>query len=109
MESNEGKAANQRLDALRQKLAADLAAKQKELQQDQARPVAQRDAELQKVVLQSQNEFTNAQRQAQIDLRNKVNPIIAEIAGQQGAEVVLNTDTATAWSSPQLDITNEVI
>jgi Skp family chaperone for outer membrane proteins len=107
-ESVEGRAANKRLQTMAQKLAQDLAAKQKELQQPDSGTPQQRQAEFQKLAQQSQAEFQNAQRQLQVEMRNKLNPIVAEIAGQRGVDVVLNTDTIV-WASPRLDITGEVL
>src|SRR5215467_2189590 len=100
-ESAEGRAANQRLQALAQKMSADLVAKQKE----QPPPSAQ---DFQRLAQQSQTDFQTTQRQAQTDLRTKVNSIVAEIAAQRGVDVVLNAD-GLVWSASRLDITNEVI
>jgi Skp family chaperone for outer membrane proteins len=108
-ESTEGRAANQRLQSLAQKMAGDLAAKQKELQQQTTGTVAERQAELQRIGQQSQADFANTQRQLQTELRAKLNPLVAEIAGQHGVELVLNSDTAVVWSAPSLDITAEVL
>jgi len=108
-ESNEGKAANQRLMAFRDKMASDLAAKQKELQQDQARPADQRQAEFTRLAQQSQTEWQNMQRQLQVDVKGKMDPIVAEIATQHGFDLVLNSDAAVVWSSKKSDITNEVL
>jgi Skp family chaperone for outer membrane proteins len=100
-ESVEGRAANQRLTALAQKMSADLLAKQKE----QPQPTQQ---ELQRLAQQSQADFQNTQRQVQVELRAKVNSIVAEIAAQRGVEVVLNAD-GLVWSASRLDVTNEVL
>ena len=101
MESAEGRAANQRLQALAQKMSADLAAKQKETPQ----PAGQ---DFQRLVQQSQADFANTQRQAQLEMRTKVNSIVAEIAAQRGVDMVFNADMVV-WSATQLDITGEVI
>ena len=100
-ESAEGRAASQRLQALLQKMTADLAAKQKEL----AEPTG---AEFQRLAQQSQVDYANAQRQAQADIRTKLGPIVAEIAAQHGVDVILNADTLV-WAAPRLDVTAEVI
>jgi Skp family chaperone for outer membrane proteins len=100
-ESIEGRAANQRLQTLAQKMSADLAAKQKE----QPPPTPQ---ELQRLAQQSQADFQTIQRQAQTELRTKVNSIVAEIAAARGVDVVLNAD-GLVWSASRLDVTNEVI
>jgi Skp family chaperone for outer membrane proteins len=98
-ESIEGRAANKQLQTLAQKMAAELAAKQKDMPQ----------ADFQKAAQQSQAEFANAQRQLQVEMRSKLSPILAEIAGQRGVDLVLNSDTAIAWVSPKFDITGEVL
>jgi Skp family chaperone for outer membrane proteins len=100
-EAAEARAANQRLQALAKKMAADLTAKQKEL----AQPTG---PEFQRLAKQSQTEFANTQRQVQADLRAKVSPIIAAIAAERGADIVLNADTLV-WAAPRLDVTAEVI
>jgi Skp family chaperone for outer membrane proteins len=94
-ESIEGRAVGQRMQVLLQKMTTDLAGKQKE-------------PDFQRLAQQSQTEYTNAQRQAQLDLRAKMNPVIAAIAAERGVEVVLNADTLV-WSAPKLDVTSEVI
>jgi len=108
-ESAAGRAANQQLQALAQKMSSDVAAKEKELQAAPPKPGENRQAELQKLVQQSQAEFANAQRQAQTDLREKVGPIVASVAAAHGFEMVLNTDSAVVWAAPSLDVTNDVL
>jgi Skp family chaperone for outer membrane proteins len=100
-ESVDGRTANQRLQALAQKMSADLVTKQKE----QPAPTPQ---ELQRLAQQSQADFQTAQRQTQVELRTKLNSIVAEIAAQRGVDVVLNADVIV-WSASRLDVTNEVI
>jgi Skp family chaperone for outer membrane proteins len=101
LESAEGRAANQRLQALAQKMSTDLAAKQKELPQ----PAGQ---DFQRLVQQSQTDFATTQRQVQTEMRTKVNAIVAEIAAQRGVDMVFNADTLV-WSATQVDITGEVV
>lgn len=100
-ESAEGKAANQRLQQLAQRMAADISAREKD---GKTTP-----EELLKLRQQSQADFQNAQRQAQTDIRTKLNPVITEIAQERKADMVLNADTAVVWSATKFDITNEVI
>ncbi len=100
-ESAEGKAANQRLQQLAQRMAADISAREKD---GKTTP-----EELQKLRQQSQADFQNAQRQAQTEIRTKLNPVITEIAQERKADMVLNADTAVVWSATKFDITNEVI
>ena len=64
---------------------------------------------IQKLRQQSQADFQNAQRQAQTEIRTKLNPVITAIAQERKAEMVLNADTAVVWSTTKFDITNEVI
>jgi len=107
-ESAEGRAANQQLQALAKKMAGDLQEKQRELQQGQG-TAESRQAEMQRLVQQSQVDFTNAQRQAQTELRGKLAPIVSEVATQRQVDVVLNADVAVVWSAPRMDITAEVL
>ena len=100
-ESAEGKAANQRLQQLAQRMAADISAREKD---GKTTP-----EELLKLRQQSQADFQNAQRQAQTEIRTKLNPVITEIAQERKADMVLNSDTAVIWSATKFDITNEVI
>src|SRR5262249_37894075 len=93
-ESVEGRAANERLQALAQKSLGDFAEKQ-----TQHPPIATQ--ELQRLAQQSQVDFQTAQRQAQIELRAKVNSIVAEVAAKRGVEVVLNADILV-WSASGL-------
>lgn len=101
-ESAEGKAANQRLQQLAQKMAADINAKRKEGTASQE--------ELQKMQAQAQNDFNNNQRQLQTEIRTKLNPLLQEVAAKHGADLILNVDGAVVWvASPAFDITNEVL
>ena len=100
-ESTDGKSANQKLQQLAQKMAGDLSAREKD--------ATTKPEELQKFRQQAQNDFNTAQRQAQTEMRTKLNPIISEIATQHGADLVLSADTAIVWASPKLDITAEVL
>ena len=100
-ESAEGKAVNQRLQQLAQRMSADISAREKD-----GKTTSE---ELLKLRQQSQTEFQNAQRQAQNELRAKVNPVILEVATQRKADLVLNGDAAVIWASPALDVTADVI
>jgi Skp family chaperone for outer membrane proteins len=100
-ESTEGKAANQRLQQLAQRMAADISAREKD---GKTTP-----DELLKLRQQSQVDYQNAQRQAQTEIRTKLNPLITEIAQERKADMVLNADTAVVWWATKFDITNEVI
>ncbi len=100
-ESTDGKAANLKLSQLAQKMAGDISAREKD---GTTKP-----EDLQKFRQQAQTDFASAQRQAQTEMRAKVNPILNEIATQHGADIVLNADVAVAWASPKLDVTSEVL
>lgn len=100
-ESNDGKAANLKLNQLAQKMASDLQVREKDS--------ATKPEDLQKIRQQAQNDFANAQRQVQTEIRAKLNPVIGEIAAQHGADLVLSADVALVWASPKLDVTNQVI
>jgi Skp family chaperone for outer membrane proteins len=100
-ESTDGKAANQKLQQLAQKMAGDLSAREKD--------ATTKPEDMQKFRQQAQTDFNNAQRQVQTEMRSKLNPIITEIAAQHGADLVLSADTAVVWAAPKLDITAEVL
>jgi len=100
-ESTEGKAVNQRLQLLAQRMAADIKTRESD---GKTTP-----DELQKLRQQSQVDFQNAQRQAQTDLRAKVNPLIGEVAAEHKANLVLNADVAVVWAASPLDITSDVL
>jgi Skp family chaperone for outer membrane proteins len=108
-ESAAGRAANQQLQALAQKMSTDVSAKQKELQGAPSAGGDNRQAELQRFVQQSQAEYANAQRQLQNEFREKLNPIVASVAASHGVDLVLNGDTAVVWAAPSLDLTSAVL
>lgn len=100
-ESSEGKAANQRLQQLAQKMSADIATREKDARTTQE--------ELQRARQQAQTDFANAQRQIQYELKLKMNPALTEVASQHGAELILNSDVAIVWAVGRLDVTTELL
>lgn len=125
-QSDFGKRANQELETLRQERGRELSAKQKELEdvvrqltRAEALPAADRDrllqeetrrrAELQQLTQQAQTALQATQARLQAEMRGKLAPVLADIAKRYGADVVLNSDAAVAWSAPGTDATDEVL
>lgn len=99
-EATEMKAANEKFQELAKKTAGEINAREKD-----PRVTSE---ELQKFKQQAQTQFTTLQRETQVELRARLNPILTEIAAQHGADVILNADTSVAWASSRVDITTEV-
>jgi outer membrane protein len=126
-ESNEAKAANSRLETLRQTKARELAAQQKALEathtqlvqlggvfsaSKRARVQADEDRqkeELKRATEQAQADYQALQRQSQGDLNKHVGAVVAELAKKRHLRLVLNADTAVIWALPGTDITAEVL
>ena len=100
-DSTEGKAANSKLSQLAQKMAADISAREKD---GTTKP-----EDLQKLRVQAQNDFANAQREAKNEILAKLKPVINEVAALHGADLVLSSDIGIVWAAPRVDITNEVL
>lgn len=125
-QSNAGKRANQQLEALRQERARELLGKQKEIE-DVVRQLARADSlpaadrerltqdeklrrtELQQMTTKAQADFQAEQQRLQTEVRAQLAPILADIAGRYGVDVVLNSDSAVAWAAPGSDTTDEVL
>ena len=127
-ESNEGKAAAERVRKFNDDKAAELNNKNKTLQaaqdrlekggtvmSDTARSQLQTDIERQTRDLQrsqedAQQDFQNFQQQVQLDFNNKLNPIVDKVAKAKGVHFVFSAqDAGLIWADPSLDLTNEVI
>jgi Skp family chaperone for outer membrane proteins len=126
-ESVEAKAGNGRLEALRQKKAAELAVKQKGLEakhqelvqlggvfsaSKRARVRAEEEqlrADAKHAAEQAQAEFQALQRQVQGDLSKHLGVVVAQFAKERRYRLVLNSDTAVVWAAPLMDITAEVL
>jgi Skp family chaperone for outer membrane proteins len=103
-----------------------LAGKQKELEEvmrqltrNTALPLAERDrltqdesqrrVEFQQLTQQAQAALQSAQARLQADMRQRLAPILADIAKRYSTDIVLNSDSAVVWSAPGTDATDEVL
>ncbi|HEY6211975.1 MAG TPA: OmpH family outer membrane protein, partial [Vicinamibacterales bacterium] len=126
--SAEGKSALQRVQALTQKKQTENAAKNKALQDAQAklqgqgsvlneaaRAQLEKDIEKQQVDLQrfqqdAQAEIQELQQEVQNDFVKKLNPILDKIATEKGLQLLFDANQpGLAWSTPGLDLTMDVI
>jgi len=126
--SAEGKAALTRVQALTQKKQTENAAKNKALQDaqaklqgsgsvlnDAARAQLEKDIEKQQVDLQrfqqdAQAEIQELQQEVQNDFVKKLNPVIDKIATEKGIHLLFDaSQPGLAWAAPGLDLTPEVI
>jgi outer membrane protein len=126
--SAEGKTALTRVQALTQKKQTENAAKNKALQDaqaklqgqggvlnDAARAQLEKDIEKQQVDLQrfqqdAQQEIQELQQEVQNDFVKKLNPVIDKIANEKGLQLLFDaSQPGMAWATPGLDLTAEVI
>jgi len=127
-ESNDGKAAQVRLDALQSQKAREVDArnaKLKALQQELAQRAtvlaesARREREqeidrfqidLKRFVEDAQAEFLGVQRGLENAFLAKLGPALDSVARKRGLLFVLNQDSgALAWADPSLDITPDIV
>ena len=127
-ESNDGKAAQARLNAIHSKRSQELEArntKLKTLQQELAQrssvlaESAKREREqeidrfqidLQRFVEDAQAEFLGVRRDLENAFLAKLGPAVDSIAKKRGLLFVLNQDSGVlAWADPTLDITTDVV
>lgn len=123
-ETNEGKAGVARVQALQQQRQTELRAKQQALEatrQQMAKTSAlatrlqlqqqelQQKTELERAVVQSQNDVLTLQRQVEADLQVKVRTLLGDVVKGRNVAVVLNEDSAILWASPSVDFTDAVI
>ena len=126
--SAEGKTALTRVQALTQKKQTENAAKNKALQDaqaklqsggsvlnDAARAQLEKDIEKQQVDLQrfqqdAQAEIQELQTEVQNEFVKKLNPVIDKIANEKGLQLLFDaSQPGMAWAAPGLDLTLEVI
>ena len=126
--SAEGKTALTRVQALTQKKQTENAAKNKALQDaqaklqgsgsvlnDAARAQLEKDIEKQQVDLQrfqqdAQAEIQELQQEVQNDFVKKLNPVLDKIASEKGIHLLFDaSQPGLAWAAPGLDLTPEVI
>lgn len=123
-ESMAGKAAQTRLEAVRQQKTADLKSRQKAIEDTRQKltaavPGSEREA-LQRVLQEQQIELARTSQQAQAELQNLQREIVAELQPQvrsvlddllkgTNVQVVLQRETAVVWATPDADLTSAVI
>ena len=83
-------------------------------------PTEEQTQQLQQLAGEAQRQYSAAQQQAQaqaqqfetnlvMSFREKVKPIVEQVALARGAKVVMLTDVTMLWYLPSVDITDEVI
>ena len=83
-------------------------------------PTQEQTQQFQQLAAQAQQQYAQAQQQAQqqaqiyqnnlvMALREKIQPVVAEVAKMRGASVVYLSDMTLFWFEPQADLTDEVI
>ena len=104
--ATELRAKAQTLEATRQQLAAatDPGARTQLQQQE-----LQQRADLERSTQQAQLEMQNLQREVDADLRRRVRAALDEMMKTQSYQLVINSDAAVMWASPELDLTSAVI
>jgi Skp family chaperone for outer membrane proteins len=123
-DSNEGKAAVARLQAVQQQKANELRPKQQALEAtrrqllettDQAartqlsQTEQQQRTEFERLSAQATTDVQALQRQMQAELQLRVRGIIEEIAKSKNVQMVVNADTTVIWSDSRLDLTPALI
>ncbi len=125
-ESREGQASTKRVQDLEQKKLADLndknkaltAAQQKQqaggLLSDAARAQLQKEidrmqVEIQRAQQDAQSEVDDLRNSLQNDFRNKLMPIINQVATERQLHYILSADAGIVWADTGLDLTAEVI
>lgn len=125
--SEEGKAASARIQDLQKKRAAELTAKQKELQgrqeklqqglsvmNDTARASAEREIEklqreLQFAQQDAQSDVEQLTQQLQDEFGKRLQPIVDAVANEKGLHMILQAQQGIAWANPGLDLSDEIV
>lgn len=127
-ESNEGKQASARVQALQQKKVAELNEKQKAAQglqekldksgavmseaarADLAKQVERANVDLQRATQDAQQEMQELQTQLQEEFQRRVAPVIEAVGKEKGLHFIFNgPDSGLVYGDAALDITGEVI
>lgn len=123
-ETTEGKAGVARVQALQQQRQGELRTKQQALEATRQKmakagdPIVrlelqqqeqQQTSDLERSVLQSQNDVVALRRQVEADVQAKVKKALDELVKGRNVGVVLNADTSIVWASPSVDFTDAVI
>jgi len=125
-ESADGKASTSRIEALRAKLAAELAEKNKAVEALQAkqrsavmsesaaaqvqRDIDKAQVEIQRMTQDAQSELQDLQNELQIEFQRKVGPVIEAVAREKELQLLFSqSDSGLVWADISLDLTAEVI
>ncbi len=126
-ESAEGKAANVRVQALRDKKLQDLQSKNKQLETAQqkvqggnlmsedARSQAQKEVdrltvEIQRAQQDADAELNELSQQLNVEFQRKLGPVIQQVSQERGLHLLLSrADAGIIWADTGLDLTAEII
>jgi Skp family chaperone for outer membrane proteins len=126
-ESAEGKAANTRVQALRDKKLQELQAKNKQLEAAQqkvqggnllsedARSQAQKEVdrltvEIQRAQQDADAELNELSQQLNVEFQRKLGPVIQQVSQERGLHLLLSrADAGIIWANGGLDLTAEII
>lgn len=127
-ESDEGKQASARVQALQQKKVAELNERQKTAQglqekldksgavmseaarADLAKQVERAQVDLQRATQDAQAEVTELQQQLQDEFQRRIAPIIEAVGKERGLHYIFNgPDSGLVWADAALDITTDVV
>jgi outer membrane protein len=127
-ESNEGKAATAKVQALSQKKVAELGEKNKALQADQQklqtgglvlsdqaraeleRKIERQNTEIQRAQQDAQQEVQELQQELQNEFQRKLMPIVQQVFDERGLHMLFSAaDAGIVLANPGLDLTAEVI
>ncbi len=126
-ESAEGKAANARVQALRDKKLQELQAKNKQLEAAQqkvqggnllsedARSQAQKEVdrltvEIQRAQQDADQELNELSQQLNVEFQRKLGPVIQQVSQEKGLSLLLSrADAGIIWADAGLDLTAEII
>lgn len=127
-ESNDGKQASAKVQALQQKKVAELNERQKTLQglqekldksgavmseaarADLGKQVERTQVDLQRATQDAQQEVQELQQQLQEEFQRRIAPIIEAVGKEKGLHYIFNgPDSGLVWADAALDITTEVV
>ncbi|MGD9904899.1 MAG: OmpH family outer membrane protein [Vicinamibacterales bacterium] len=127
-ESNDGKQASAKVQALQQKKVAELNERQKALQGlqekleksgavmseaargDLAKQVERAQVDLQRATQDAQQEVQELQQQLQEEFQRRIAPIIEAVGKERGLHYIFNgPDSGLVWADAALDITADVV
>ena len=127
-ESNEGKSATAKVQALNQKKVQELSEKNKSLQADQQKlqtgglvlsdtargelekKIERQNVEIQRATQDAQQEVQELQQELQAEFQRRLMPIVQKVFDEKGLQLLFSAaDAGIVLADPSLDVTNEVI